>query len=302
MSGSAWAGPLDDAFGIKLQRHTEGALAMLGVTAVPSETASALVLDTGSGADGRVDFEAVQVGGGFRVSESFPLYLEGYVGYNRYDPVLFFGGEGQTSGVPLKWTSVAATGGIGYEFDLSPYLVLRPLAHVMLGRTQTDISVGAKKIGEALGLDVNSLQSGGVTAGGLGGSLTLAYNRRWENDYEVDVTLRHTHIAIEPIAGDKDLVARADAITSALWTRLRVPTRYRAFDRPIRWVYEASASYLPGDQGTVLNEDWLAEIGVGGEVDLEETWVPWVTTTRLMFRYTRGERLEGFSVGLACSF
>lgn len=72
--------------------------------------------------------------------------------------------------------------------------------------------------------------------------------------------------------------------------------------RPIRLVSEASVSYLPGGQGEVIREDWLVQIGFGGEIDFENTWVPWITTTRLMFRYSRGERLEGYSIGLAASF
>ncbi|MCA8882720.1 MAG: autotransporter outer membrane beta-barrel domain-containing protein [Rhodobacteraceae bacterium] len=298
----AAAGPLDDAYGTFLRRNTEGALAVLGLAAVPSETASALVLDTGSNPNRGNDFQAAQLGGGFRISDDFPVYLEGYIGYNRYDPVLLLSDRGQTSQMPLKWTSVAATGGIGYEFDLTEHLVLRPQVHIMLGRTQTDVSVAAKVIGDRLGLDVNSLKSGGVTAGGVGGSLTLAYNQRWENDYELDVTLRHTQLHIEPIGGDKDLMGSAEAITTALWTRYRIPTGYELFDRPVRVVTEASLSHLPGDQGTILDEDWLAQIGVGGEIDLAETWVPWVTTTRLVFRYTQGEHLRGYSLGLACSF
>ncbi|QDY71280.1 hypothetical protein [Qingshengfaniella alkalisoli] len=176
------------------------------------------------------------------------------------------------------------------------------MAHVALGRVQSDISVAGQVVGNRLGLDPALLKDGGVAAGGYGASLSLVYNQRWNNDYEADVSLRHTHIRLKPIAGDKELVGDADAITTTLWTRLRVPTGAELFDRPIRVVYEATGSYPPGDQGEVLDTDWLAQVGFGGEIDLSETWVPWVTTTRLMARYTRGEVLEGFSIGLAASF
>lgn len=298
----ATAQSLDELFGALVRKNTEGALAVLGLAAVPSETASTLVLDTGSDPDRTYDFQAAQFGGGFRWSEDVPLYLEGYLGYNRYDPVLLLSDAGRTSALPLKWTSVAATGGIGWEFDLTEDLVLRPQAHIMLGRVQTDASVAAQVVANHLGIEIESFKNGGVTAGGLGGSLTLAYNKRWENDHEVDMTLRHTRLYIEPIAGDKDLAGQAEAITTSLWSRYRVPTGYEAFNRPVRMVGEASFSHLPGDQGTVIKEDWLVQVGLGGEIDLEETWVPWVTTTRLMMRYTRGENLRGFSIGLAASF
>lgn len=299
----AAAESLTDRFDNAVERNIEGAMAVLGIAAVPSETASTLFLNTADGSsDETYDFQSAQFGSGFRWSENVPLWLEGYLGWNRYDPFLIFS-DGQTNRqVPLKWTSVAATGGIGYEFDLTEYLVLRPQFHLTLGRIQTDLSVGAQVIANKLGLDTDLLVNGGVTTGGVGGSLTLAYNRRWDNDWELDTSLRYTHIILEPIAGDKDLAGRAEAATGTLWTRLRQPTKYDAFDRPVRIVYEVSGSYLPGDQGKVLDTEWLAQFGIGGEIDLEETWVPWITTTRLVMRYTRGDHLEGFSIGLSASF
>ncbi len=302
LAAPAAAQDFDDLFGTLVRRNAEGALAVMGLAVVPSETASALFLDTGSDPDQTYDFTAAQLGGGFRVAQGFPLYLEGFIGWNRYDPVLIFSEGARRSEVPLKWTTFGATGGIGYEFDLGPHWKLRPLAHISVGRVQSDISVGAQAIANRLGIDTDSLRNGGVTAGGGGGSLTLAYNRRWLSDWEADLSLRYTYIELVPIAGDSDLVARAIAETTTLWTRLRIPTGAQLFDRPVRTVAELSGSYLPGDQGEVLNEDWLVQVGAGGEVDLGETWVPWVTTTRLMARYTRGENLEGYSLGLAVSF
>ena len=133
-------------------------------------------------------------------------------------------------------------------------------------------------------------------------SLGLEYNKRWESDYEVDVTLRHTHLYLTPVFEDKDYAGEANAITTALWSRLRVPTGLHLWDRPVRGVFEFSASYIPGDQGKVLRTDWLLQGGVGMEIDFSETWVPLLTTTRLTARYTKGENLEGFSIGLGASF
>jgi hypothetical protein len=293
---------LDDIFGARIRQEAGSALAVLGMTALPSETASALVLDTGGDSEQRFDFRQGQLGGGFRVSERFPLWLEGYVGWNRYDPDVVLADEIEGNRLPLKWTSFAATGGIGWAFDLNDDWTFRPQAHLSLGRVQSDASIGAQLVANRLGLDVDLIEGGGVTAGGYGASATLAYNHRWENDWEADLTLRHTHLRFEPIGHDKDLMAEADAVTTALWSRLRVPTGLELFDRPVRTVYEVTAARLHGDQGEILDTDWLAGIGFGGEIDLQETWVPWVTTTRLMVRYTRGDALEGISVGLAASF
>jgi hypothetical protein len=176
------------------------------------------------------------------------------------------------------------------------------MLHIAAGRVQSDLSVGATIVADQLGLDVSFLDSGGFWVGGLGGSLGLEYNHRWENDYEADATLRYTHIRLEPIFEENELSASADAATAALWTRLRGPTGLRLFRRPVRWVLEASGAYLPGDQGEALQAEWLGQVGAGGEIDLEETFVPFITTTRLVARYTFGEHLTGFSIGLAASF
>ena len=102
--------------------------------------------------------------------------------------------------------------------------------------------------------------------------------------------------------GIKDVVASAQAITTGLWSRLRVHTGYKAFDRPVRAVGEFSLGYYGDDQREIFNTPWLVQIGFGGEIDVSKTKIPWVTTSRLMLRYTKGENLEGFSVGLAVSF
>ncbi len=295
------AADLEDILFGAVKRNAKSALSVYGISAVPSETASTLVFESGSG-DDAVSFSATQLGGGFTVSDSFPLYAEGYLALNRYDPKLIISGGAETSRLPLKWTTVAATGGVGWDFSLTDHLVLRPMVHVSLGRVQSDISLGSTLIAQKLGLDVSFLRSGGLAVGGLGGSIGLEYNRRWENDYEVDFTLRHTHIRLEPIAGDKEIQESADAITTSMWSRLRIPTGLDLWDRPIRGVTEFSASWLPGDQGTALNTQWLLQAGAGMEIDFSETWVPLITTTRVVARYTYGEELHGFGIGLAASF
>ncbi len=298
----ASAQSLQDVLFGRVKRQAEGALAVFGISAIPSETASTLALEIDTTNGDRFEFVAGQLGGGFTLGDSFPLYVEGYVGYNRYDPTLLLTQGAQQSRLPLKWSSIAATGGVGWDFGITDDLVLRPMLHVALGRVQTDLSVAGTVVADRLGLDVSFLQSGGFWVGGVGGSLGLEYNHRWDNDYEVDATLRYTHIRLKQIAGNNDLSPSADAATAALWTRLRVPTGLHLFQRPVRGVLEASSSYLPGDQGDILQTDWLVQVGGGVEVDLERTFVPLVTTTRLVARYTFGEVLQGFSIGLAASF
>ncbi|NRB35679.1 MAG: autotransporter outer membrane beta-barrel domain-containing protein [Rhodobacteraceae bacterium] len=292
---------LDEIFGELIRQNAEGVLALYGVSALPDDSASTLVLDTGQ-TDREYDFRASQLGGGFAVAQDFPLYLEGYVAYNRYDPVLFLSDSGTTSEIPLKWTTVSATGGIGWKFSMGEYWSFRPLVHFSLGRVQSDASIGATLIADRLGLDTSFIDGGGITVGGLGGSAALAFNRRWPSDHEFDAQLRYSYLELRPIGGDKDILAQSVAETTAFWTRYRWPTGAQLWNRPVRLVVDGSASYLSGDQGQALGTDWLARLGVGGEVDFSETWVPWVTTTRLMVRGSVGEDLRGFSVGLGVSF
>jgi hypothetical protein len=304
----SWAGQasaqnfVDGVFKDIQRANARGSLAALGIAGLPDDSASAIALQS-TGQSDSFDYKSAQLGGGFRLGENTPLYLEGYIGYNRYDPVLFLSGSGLKSPLPLKWTSVAATGGIGWEFDLSDYWVFRPMVHLSLGRVQSDSSVAAQVISEELGFeDVSFAQSGGIWAGGYGASLALAYRRRWESDQELEVTLRHTELEYRPIGDDKDLLVRSRAANAVLWSRYRFPTGWRLWNRPVRGVTDFSASYLAGDQKYILQTDWLARIGIGGEVDFSETWVPIISTTRIMVRYYEGESVKGYSAGLSVSF
>jgi len=112
LPGPAPAETLADIFGRQIRNHASGVLAVMGMTAVPSETASTLVLDTGSESDDRYDFQQAQLGGGFSIGGQVPVYLEGFAGYNRYDPTVLLQDGGEPRRLPLKWTSIAATGGI----------------------------------------------------------------------------------------------------------------------------------------------------------------------------------------------
>ncbi|SDW37134.1 hypothetical protein SAMN05444358_101649 [Ruegeria halocynthiae] len=292
---------LEKAFEKQQQENAAGSLAILGLAGIPDDSASTISLR--SNTDNRdYDFKSAQLGGGFRLAEGVPIYLEGYIGYARYDPVLTFSGTGETTRIPLKWTSLALTGGVGYQFDIGEYWKLTPMAHISVGRTQSDASVGAQAIANRLGLDRDFLESGGIWAGGAGGSMTASYEQPMSNDRDFEASLRYTHIEYWPIGDSKDLLVESTAANAVLWSRYRFPTGKRMFGRPVRWVGDLSLSYLIGDQSLVLGTDWLARVGGGIEVDLSDTWVPWVSTTRFMVRYYGSDTVNGFSAGIGISF
>lgn len=292
---------LENAFKNAQREYAAGSLAVLSLAGIPDDSASAISLRSNTG-DREYDFKSAQLGGGFRLSEGIPLYLEGYIGYARYDPVFTFSDTGETTAVPLKWTSLAVTGGVGYQFDLGERWKVTPMAHISVGRTQSDASVGAQVIANRLGLERDFVESGGLWAGGAGGSLTVDYDLPLENDREFEASLRYTHIEYWPIGDDEDLLIESTAANAVLWARYRFPTGKQMFGRPVRWVGDLSFSYLLGDQAIVLGTDWLARVGGGVEVDLSDTWVPWVSTTRLMVRYYGSDTVNGYTVGLGISF
>lgn len=291
---------LEDGLGLTVRDNVKGALSIMGIAAVPNESASTLVLIRNSGDTDELEFQGGQIGGGFRVSEKTPLYLEGYLGFNSYDPVYVFSAGGSDSEIPSNWNSIVATGGVGWQFDLNPHWKLRPMINFSIGRVQSDSSIAAQIISDALGEELDFLSDGGLTALGYGASLVAEYNKRWQSDIELDLRFRHMHMMIEPL--DTDLTSKAEAISTSAWSRVRVPSGIRAFSKPVRYVGEFSASYLPGDQGLILDSQWLAQIGLGLEVDISETQAPVLSQVRLMTRYAVGENLEGFSFGLAISF
>lgn len=276
-----------------------GALAILGFSVVPNETASTMNVDAGGG---DVRFNASQLGGAFTVSDGFPLYLEGFIGVARYDPRFVFSNGARTTVVVPKWTSVAGTVGVGWDFPITDQIVFRPIANFSLGHIESDLSLAGRFLASETGVELEFLENGRLNAVGYGGAAMLDYEL-YREAYEVDVELRYTHIRLQSIAGTSEAAkGTADAITLGMWSRLRVPTGYEAFSGPIRAVGELAASSFLGDQKAIMKTPWLGQIGAGIEFDTSTVcWHP-VYRTRLMLRYLIGDNLSGYSFGLAMSF
>lgn len=124
------------ANGHAIKQRADAVLTLMSYTVVPDVTASDL--NIGSGSNDKHNLAITQFGGGATLSESFPLYLEGTMGYSRYDPRFVVSNGEQTRNVPTKWNSLTTTGGVGWDFSLhrdsfGGNLVLRPIVNVMLG-------------------------------------------------------------------------------------------------------------------------------------------------------------------------
>ena len=68
----------------------EGVLDLLAYSVVPDGTVSTLQINRHGEGDNDIGVSLGQLGAGFTWSDSFPLYLEGFLGYARYDPRFVF--------------------------------------------------------------------------------------------------------------------------------------------------------------------------------------------------------------------
>src|SRR5882672_2704093 len=186
----ALASPLahGQLIGGDLQKRVNGVLALMGYMLTPDVTTGGLAIS--NAATGNPDFAMTTAGGGFTVSREFPLYLEGTLGYSRYDPT-FVASNGQAQGsVAAKWEAYSATGGIGWDFPLVEGLVLRPIFNFSYGRVDSNVSASGQT---GAGAEFDFLVNGRLDAYGLGGSLVLDYER-YRPGSEIDVELRYTNI------------------------------------------------------------------------------------------------------------
>jgi hypothetical protein len=285
---------LGQVVGGDLQKRANGVLAMMGYMLTPDVTTGALAISNST--TGNPDFTMTNLGGGFTVSRQSPLYLEGTLGYGRYDPT-FVASDGQVE-VAAKWDAYSATGGVGWDFPVAKDLALRPIFNFSYGRVESNASVGGQT---ETGAEVDFLQNGRLNAYGLGGSLMLDYERR-RPEGEIDVELRYTNIYLQSFGDSSEAVqGSADAQSVSLWSRWRAPTGITMLQRPLRYVLEFAHTTFLGDLDGVLGFNYLSSFGAGVELDSSAHDVV-VTRTRLMARYKVGEHVTGWSIGLAVSF
>lgn len=296
--GIAQAQP-STVIGTNVQKLANGLLTLMGFSLVPDVTTGSLSFSNAS--TGNPGLSMTSLGAGFTVSKDFPLYLEGTAAYSRYDPTFVVSDGTESRSIPTKWNSLSATAGIGWDFPVIQDLVLRPIFNFTLGTVQSDLKIAGQYLGNQTGRDLSFLERGRLDAAGIGGSLMLDYER-YRPENEIDVELRYTNIYLQSISGSSEAVSgHADAQTLSLWARWRAPTGLTALDRPFRYVLEFSHTQFLGDLRGAMGFDWLSSLGAGFELDTSEyTWL--TSRWRLLGRYKFGDNVQGWSVGLACSF
>lgn len=295
----------DAADGNRLKQRADAVLSLMSYTVVPDVTASDL--NIGSGSNEKNALTITQFGGGATLSESFPLYLEGTMGYSRYDPQFVLSDGNNTRSVPVKWNSLTATGGIGWDFKLfkdrwGGNLVLRPIFNVMLGTMASDLRVGSFVIEQRRDADYRFLDGGRLNAYGLGGSLMLDYELFSESQ-DIDIELRYSGMNLQTFGDTDDRVkGQASAENLGLYLRRRAPiSDWTLLKSPVRYVLEGAHTQYLGDQRGELGFNSLTSLGIGLELDSSKYPV-FVTRTRIVARYMFGENTTGYGIGLAMSF
>jgi len=289
--------------GNNLQQTANGVLGLLGYNVVPDVTASSLSISRGGQDD--TGLQTTQFGLGFTVDPDFPLYLEGFLGYSRYDPRFIFSQGRDKTILPTRWNNFSGTVGVGWDFPIIEGLVFRPILNAALGHVESDVSLAGRLLELKYDRELAFLDRGRMNAYGLGGSLMLDLNIP-RPGYEVDLELRYTDIRLATF-GDTSRAVRgeAEAKTFNLWGRVRWPMDAEMFGRPLRWVVDFSHSHFFGDQ-VALGFDRLTKLGGGIEMNVGHyelgVWDFNMQTIRIVGRYLFGNNVSGGSIGLAVSF
>ena len=289
--------------GYSLQQTANGVLGLLGYNVVPDVTASSLSISRGDQSD--TGLQTTQFGLGFTVDPDFPLYLEGFLGYSRYDPRFVFSQGTEKTALPTRWNNVSGTIGVGWDFPIIEGLVFRPILNAALGHVETDASILARLLEAKYDREIAFLKRGRMNAYGLGGSLMLDLNIP-RPGYEIDLELRYTDIRLSTYGDTTTLVrGEAEAKTFNIWGRVRWPMEAEMFGRPLRWVVDFSHSRFLGDQ-VALGFDHLTKVGGGIEMNVGRyelgVWDFNMQSIRIVARYLFGQNVSGGSIGLAVSF
>jgi hypothetical protein len=294
----AQSGQFTTAANNYLKKRTDAFMTITGYSLTPDVTTGSLSI-TDKGGENQ-NLQMISLGGGDRISANFPLYLEGTIAFNRYDPT-FTDGIGNTSvTVPVKWTGITGTGGVGWDFPLTDTLRIRPIANVMLGHVESDLSIAGRIIENKTGVDLQFLNGGRMNAYGLGGSLMLDYED-YKPEREYDAELRYTNIAINTFDSSTAVQGSADSQSLGLWARARYPTPLTVLERPLRAVFEVAHTEFLGQLRGALGFDSLSSVGTGIEIDRSAS-DPMFSRVRLVFRYQFGQNVRGTSIGIAASF
>jgi hypothetical protein len=278
-----------------LQKRANAVLTLMGFSLTPDVTTGSLSIN--DHATGNPYFRQASISGGGTLKRA-PLYLEGTLAYGRYDPT--FNAPGPQP-IPVKWDSLLATGGIGWDFPVAPRLVLRPIANFSLGRVESEgrIAPAVQQL-PGSGAALEFLSNGKLNAAGVGGAVMLDYER-YLPENEIDAELRYSSVHLQSFESSSAVQGHSLAQTLSFWSRYRAPSGLVALERPVRYVLEYAYTRFLGDLQGALGFTYMHSYGLGLELDTSR-YDSYVTRTRILLRYKSGNNVDGWAVGLALSF
>ena len=241
-------------------------------------------------------FFSTSIGGGTRFGEESQFYGEFQLAYQNYDPAFLLQGE-QADLIDVRWSSVALTGGLGFNHEINDSLTLRPIALASLGHV-FGTAIFDELFPEGERSDVSGLFDDGLFAGGLGAAVVIDYRSSIPGG---DLVLRgrQSWMKLRPLdaSADYDVVATASATN--LFGKYSVPIPNSG---SLRGVLETSYTHFQGDQEETLNTAWLGSLGGGVELPLPEHIGHGEMTWRAVLRYVFGDGYEGVAFGFGGSF
>ena len=287
------------------QDRANAVLSLMTFSVVPDITASNL--NIGSGTDQAAALNITQIGGGATMSEAMPIYLEGAIGFSRYDPQFVVSNGTESRTLPTKWNSLTASGGVGWDISLHKdqhggHWVLRPIANVSLGTMASDLRVGNWLLDRNKGYSLDFLDNGQLNMYGLGGALMLDYEL-FSKTQDIDAEVRYSYQHLQSFGNTSESVrGSAEAENLGLYLRRRAPVfDWTLLDRPLRYVMEGARTEYLGEQRGLLGFNSLNSLGLGLEIDSSKYDII-VSRTRLVARYMFSHNTNGYSIGLAMSF
>lgn len=287
------------------QQRANAVISLMTFSVVPDITASNLDIGSSSGQSSALNMG--QLGGGATLSETLPIYLEGALGYSRYDPQFVISNGSDSRTIPTKWNSLTVSGGVGWDVSLhrdrlGGHWVLRPIANLSLGTVASDLQVGAWLLEQRKGYALDFLDGGQLNVYGLGGAMMLDYEL-FSATRDIDLELRYSYQHLQSFGGSSASVrGHAEAENLGIYLRRRAPLfQWTLLDRPLRYVLEGARTEYLGEQRGLLGFDALNSIGAGMELDSSKYDII-VSRTRLVARYMFSHNTSGYSIGLAMSF
>lgn len=283
----------------RIRDQANDVLKLMSYTIIPDVTTSSLSVKSTENDNASINM--TQFGGGFTVSKSVPVYLEGNAAYVRFDPKFLVEDGAAERRLPVRWNSVTVTGGVGWDFQIADEWVLRPIAMATVGRVFSDLRAGAWYVGRRTDTELDFLDGGTLKAVGFGGALMLDYEHS-RPDEEKDLEVRYTNVRLRTKAENvESMQSRTTSESLSIWSRYRKPSGLTAFQRPVRHVFELAYTDYLGHKNETLGSGNLVSLGYGLELDLSAHDI-FVSRARAVLRFMRGEQVQGVSLGLAVSF